>query len=195
MTVRPRAPSGLPPTLPAGVLPQLLLPFAVPFALTLLLLVTVGEGWPRDIAPGSGLKAAGFIAAMSTAGGIWWRIAGRHADARGKRFAAILCAVTGAMGWPVWTAGVLPSVNGAVLGREGTAAMRLEGLEVTHASKSRRLYYWARLDPLNAGTKIAAGRYFIPQSTYDRWAATRPRVVRVSHAPGLLGAEVVTRYR
>lgn len=195
MPPRTPSPSAKVPALSSGFLPLTLLPFAVPFAVTLALLATVGEGWPRDIAPGSGLKLAGLMAAIATGACVWKWLAGRHEYARVRRLAAVICLVTGAMGWPVWTAGALPSVNGASLHDESVTPMRLDRLDVTHASKGPRLYYWARLEPLNAGARLAQGRYFIPEATYRRWAEARPRVVRVRHAKGLLGAEVVTQYR
>lgn len=182
------------PDLPAGFLPRLMLPFAVPIVLTLLLLVLFGERWPRTIAPGSGLKLAGLCATACTAGLVWYFATRRAQDGRVRKFAAVACAVTGLIGWPVWSAGFLPSVNGAVLGPEQAVPMILDGTEITSKSKSRDLYYWASLRAGQAGAPIASGRYFIPEETYREWGRLRPKVVQVRTAPGLLGAMVVTGY-
>ena len=48
-----------PPTLPASFLLKMALPLVLPVALTVFISITVGETWPRSIAPGSGLRASG----------------------------------------------------------------------------------------------------------------------------------------
>ena len=183
------------PAAPASLILRMALPFALPFALTLIILATVGEAWPRSIAPGSGLKLAGLIASALAGGAVWRTIVHAHADERVHKFAVIGCSVTALMGWPVWTVGVLPSVNGASLGREEVELMRLGRIDVTRPSKGPGFYYWAWLEPVHPGAGVAGGRYFIPETVYQRWAPHKPATVRVTHARGLLGAEVVTRYR
>lgn len=171
------------------------MPFALPFGLTLIILVTVGEAWPRGIAPGSGLKLAGLMASALVGAAVWRTIARAFADRRVHKFAAIGCGVTALMGWPVWTVGVLPSVNGASMGREQVETMRLGRIDVTRPSKGPGFYYWAWLEPVHPGAGIAGGRYFIPETVYQRWAPHKPAMVRVVHAHGLLGAEVVIAFR
>ena len=172
-----------------------LLPFVLPILGTLLLVLLVGNHFPRDIAPGSGLKLAGLIAALLAGAGVLAVVHRRWPDPQARRFALVLCGVTSLMAWPVWTVGLLPSVNGMALADSETTAMYLNGLEVTQASKSRALNYWARLAPVNPGTGLGAGRYFIPREIHARWDAAKTPTVQVEHATGLLGAEVVRDYR
>lgn len=182
------------PVVPPGFVVKLLLPFATPVAVTLLLVVLVGEAWPRNIAPGSGLKLTGFIATAITSLMVWRVAVTGIADRWAHRFAALLAGVTGLMGWPVWSVGVLPSVNGARLGPAQTVAMALERTEISTVSRSRRLNHWAWLHPASPDSPAAAGRYFIPEDAYSRWNETHPRSVRVTIASGLLGAQVVTGF-
>ncbi len=170
------------------------LPFFLPMLLTLALLLTVGESWPRQIAPGSGLKLAGFVATGLTALAVLAAISARHGEARLRKGAALLCALTGLMGWPVWSIGVLPSVNGSALTAPQAVTMVLERTEVTTASRSNSRHHWAWLRPLSAGAPVAAGRYFIDQDLYDRWSVAPPERVTVSAARGRLGAVVVTGF-
>lgn len=183
------------PDLPVAFVWRMFLPFAAPFFLTLLLVFTIGESWPRDIAPGSGLKLAGLIFTALTARWAWQSIEKTFDDARVHKFGAVVCAVTGLMGWPVWTTGVLPSVNGVWLGEPQTTVMRLDRLDVTRPSKGPGFYYWAWLDPRDPDSAVERGRYFIPEEVYQRWSAPKPAEVRVVHARGTFGAEVVLRYR
>lgn len=106
-----------------------------------------------------------------------------------------MCAVTGIMGWPVWSVGVLPSVNGISLGPPGATRMTLERTEVTTVSKSRTLNHWAWLRPLSPDGEAGTERYFIPKATYQQWNNQRPRTVTVTTASGLLGAQVVIGYQ
>ena len=193
--LRPSAKAARRASAPPGLFLRIAVPFALPFALPLLILITVGESWPRDIAPGSGLKLAGLIASAATAAFVWRAITGLFEDERIHRFAAIGCAVTALMGWPVWTTGVLPSINGARLGTAQVQEMRLARIEITRPSKRPGFYYWAWPKPTSPDAAIAGGRYFIPEDTYQRWRPAKPATVRVTHAPGLLGAEVVTEFR
>ncbi|PLK23997.1 hypothetical protein [Novosphingobium sp. TH158] len=180
---------------PASFFVKVILPFAVPFALTLALMVLVGERWPRDIAPGSGLKLAGLVASALTAALVWRYTVRAIEDRRVHKAAGILCLVTGLMGWAVWTTGVLPSINGAALGSESTVRMRLERTEVTAVSKSKERYHWAWLRTDLNDAALASGRYFIPEGHYQRWQASKPASVEVTYARGLLGAQVVTGFR
>lgn len=172
-----------------------MLPFAVPVFLTLALVLLVGDRYPRTIAPGSGLKLAGLCVTIVTCF-VVWRLAVRGIeDLRAHKFAALFSVVTGLMGWPVWSVGLLPSVNGAVLDTQRTVSMRLERTEVTSKSRSRDQYHWAWLSADTPDAPISAGRYFIPQNTYREWSRRRPQQVKVTVARGLLGAMVVTGYR
>ena len=179
------------PKPPASFLLKLLLPFVGPMGLTFALLILAGEHWPRDIAPGSGLKFAGLCASALTALAIWHLATRGFADLNLRRFAAIVCAVTGLMGWPVWTTGVLPSVNGMVLGNPVTVPMTFERTERTQQSRSRNHYHWVWLKTQSASSPIGSGRYFISEGVYDALTARRPVTVRVTVAHGLLWAQVV----
>jgi hypothetical protein len=182
------------PKLPTGLLLKPLLPFALPMVATFALVLLVGDRWPRDIAPGSGLKLAGLAATMATAFGVWRYAVRGVEDERVGRVVALLCAVTGLMGWPVWTTGVLPSVNGARLGSERTVRMDLERLETTTKSKSRGLYHWAWLAARDGEDALASGRYFLSETVYDTWQKTDPAEVHVTVARGFLGAQVVMKF-
>lgn len=173
----------------------MILPFAVPILVTLILLLVVGNAWPRDIAPGSGLKLPGLAASAATATAMAvWRLAVHAiADQRVRRFAALVCAATGLMGWPVWTVGVLPTLNGAATSNERVVVMTLQRVEVTRKSRSRDYYHWAWLKAEDRGQAALSGRYFISGTTYDRWRREGPARVEVGLGRGLLGAEVVTR--
>lgn len=170
------------------------MPFAIPMFLTFALIIFVGESWPRNIAPGSGLKMPGFGAAMLTSLIVWHLITRSIADRRVHKMAALVCGVVGLMGWPVWSVGVLPSVNGLSLGPQEALQMTLERTEVTTVSRSRALNHWAWLGPEAQNPRAQAGRYFIPEEVYQRWNDRRPSTVTVTIAPGLLGAQVVTNF-
>lgn len=179
---------------PPGFIVKLMLPFALPIAVTLLLVVFVGEAWPRNIAPGSGLKLAGLVATVITSLMVWRVAVSGIADRRARRFAALIAGVAGLMGWPVWSVGVLPSVNGASLGPVQTVAMALERTETSTVSRSRRLNRWAWLHPASPDSPVPAGRYFIPEEAFARWNENHAHSVSVTVANGLLGAQVVTGY-
>lgn len=179
---------------PPSFFVKLMLPFAFPMLVTLALVILVGESWPRNIAPGSGLKLAGLVATALTGAMVWHRATRKIADRRAHKMAALMCAVTGLMGWPVWTVGILPSVNGISLGPQSAVRMALERTEVTTVSRSSALNHWAWLRNLSPDAEVGAGRYFIPEATYQRWNSEQPSTVTVTAARGLLGAQVVTGY-
>ena len=180
------------PIVPPTFFVKLLLPFAIPMLLTVALVIIVGESWPRNIAPGSGLKMWGFGASALTSL-IGWRFITRSiGDMRVHKVAAVICAVVGVMGWPVWTVGVLPSVNGFSLGRQETVRMTLTRTEITTISRSRAVNHWAWMRPEAPTARAKAGRYFISEQTYQRWNDQRPSTVNITVSKGLLGAQVVT---
>lgn len=182
------------PVVPPRFFVTVALPFAIPALVTIALIVTVGESWPRNLPPGSGLKLAGFLATALTAL-LVWRYATRDlADVRVRKAAALLCGVTALMGWPVWSVGVMPSVNGSRLGEAQTVRMVLERTETTTVSRSDRLNHWAWLRPETPATPLQAGRYFIPEGIYQSWSSTQPATVEVTIAKGALGAVVVTGF-
>ena len=183
------------PSVPASFFAKLMLPFALPILLTFALLIVVGDRWPRDIAPGSGLKLAGLVTTALTAAAIWHFLVRGQSNEQVRKFAALACLVTGLMGWPVWTVGLLPSANGAALGTERSVQMVFDRTETTTQSKSRELNYWAWLKPGAEDAPLQSGRYFIPQSRHDDWSQRRPATVEVTYAEGALGAVVITGYR
>lgn len=179
--------AAVPPTFFAKVA----LPFAVPIMLAMALLLAVGERWPRSMAPGSGLKLAGLCATAITCA-LAWRFAVRGIeDSRVHKFSAVLCTATGLLGWPIWTMGILPSINGYALGGERTAIMALDRLETTRQSKSDRINHWAWLRASDTAAPIDSGRYYIPEHVHADWNRRRPATIRVTMARGLLGAWVV----
>ena len=166
-------------------------PFVLPLLLTFALALTIGESWPRQIAPGSGLKLAGLLATAGVTAlvALW---VGRGLPTPMRRFVALFAMVTGLMGWPVWSVGILPSLNGAQLGPRQTVTMAVEGLETSRRSKSNVIDHWARLRPIEPDAPVAAGRYFIDEASHVRWTATRATTVKLEVASGALGAVVVT---
>ncbi len=174
-----------------GVLLKGLLPFAVPILLTFGLLLLVGDRWPRALAPGSGLKLAGLLTTLITAWAVWHHAVGRVEDRKARQFVALMCALTGLMGWPVWSVGVLPSINGSVQRNHVTVRMALERTEVTHASKSRDLYHWAWLRADGGTHARLSGRYFISEALYESLGNATSVQVDVTFAEGLLGAQTV----
>lgn len=182
------------PIVPPTFFVKLLLPFATPMLLTVALVVFVGESWPRNIAPGSGLKAQGFVASALTSLIVWRFITHSVGDERVHRMAAVTCGVVGLMGWPVWTVGVLPSVNGYRIGAQETFRMTLMRTEITTVSRSRAVNHWAWLQPVVPTERAKAGRYFISEQTYQGWHDQRPGTVNVSISKGLLGADIVTGF-
>ncbi len=182
------------PRISAGLPAKLLLPFALPILATFALLFLVGNQWPRDIAIGSGLKMPGLCVAALSAFVIWWWSVRKIQDRRIRAFAAIFCGVTGLMGWPVWTVGILPSVNGSILSQPSHVPMTLDRVEMTPKSKSRGFYHWAYLKTTNSNSAIQSGRYFISEVDYQRFDSSKPTAVDVTVAQGLLGAYVVLGY-
>ena len=170
------------------------LPFVLPVALSLIIFVTIGESWPRNIAPGSGLRLPDLMASVVIATLTWHQMVRILACERLRRFAAIACAATGLMGWPIWTVGVLPSINGAMLDQEQVEPMRLGGLDVTRSAKSST-YYSAWLEPVDPNAPIDGGRYVISEVVYQRLASRKPAGVKVAYAKGLLGAQVIIDYQ
>lgn len=162
--------------------------------LTAALVILVGESWPRNIAPGSGLKVPGFGASVLTSLIVWQFITRSIGDKRVHKMAAIICGVVGLMGWPVWSVGVLPSVNGFSLGPRESVRMTLTRTEITTVSRSRAFNHWAWLRPEVPTARAKTGRYFISEQTYQRWDDERPSTVNVTISEGLLGAQIVTDY-
>lgn len=178
---------------PPSFFASIVLPFFVPFALTLILIAFVGESWPRNLVPGSGLKLIGLVATALT-GLLSWKIAVRGLnDIRAHKAAALLVTITGLMGWPVWTVGFLPSINGIHVEDQQTVSMILERTETTTVSRSRKRNHWAWLRPINPGSLAGSGRYFITEETYARWELEEPREVELIVGQGILGAQVVSR--
>ncbi len=164
-------------------------PFAILF--TILCLLIVGNTAPRQVAPGDGLALAGLATALCVAALVLLLVRRQTADARARQGSLLLLATTTLMSWPVWTVGVLPTINGAMRGPERATTMAIERLEVTTATKSHTLYHWAYLQPATAASDLRAGRYFVNQADHERWTATRATTVQVTHARGALGAEVI----
>jgi hypothetical protein len=170
-------------------------PFPLAIGATLALLLLVGERWPRGVAPGSSLAPAGLVTTACFALLVTLSVRQQWQKREPRRFSLILCGVTSLMAWPVWTMGVLPSINGVHLGAVHETAMRLERTTTSSASKSRRIYYWAVLSPAAHNSPLGAGRYFIPQERHEAWTQMGEGVVKVQHARGLLGAETVLGFR
>ena len=181
------------PVVPGRVFLLALLPFAIPAGFTLLL--ALGFNWPRDLAPGSGLKLAGFVATAATALAVWGYSVRGLDDRQARGMAALFCAVVGLMAWPLWSMGVLPSVNGAVVRDPFAVEMALERTEATTMQRSPEFNHWAWLAAVPVHSALQGGRYFIPKATYDRLEAERPATVTVDGGTGLLGAVVVTAIR
>lgn len=123
---------------------------------------------------------------------IVWRFAVRGiVDRRVHKFAAVLCAATGLLGWPIWTVGVLPSINGYRLGESRTVTMTLDRTDITGQSRCNRINHWARLQAGYPAGPAGSGRYHVPADVYADWSRRRPGTIRITVAPGLLGAWVV----
>lgn len=177
-------------------LPMLsVLPFPLAILTTLAFVLTVGTHFPRDIAPGSSLILPGLLLSIAVLLVVMGRVRRRWSDPAPRRFSLILCVITSALAWPVWTTGILPSVNGIKLGAEQISTMRLAGLTTSHASKGRQIYYWARLQATSPASRIGSGRYFVPKAIHDGWQSRTGQEVAVVHATGLLGAETVLSFR
>lgn len=167
-------------------------PFPLAILLTLLFILTIGTRFPRDVAPGSSLILPGFVLSGIVMALITALVRRHWPEPALRRASLLLCGLTSLMAWPVWTTGILPSANGAILGPRQTSAMQLMDLSTSHASKSRDIYYWATMRPgQDTAAALGPGRYFVPQATYEMWQMRIGRDVRVDHATGLLGAETV----
>lgn len=182
------------PVVPPSFFAKLMLPFAIPILVTFALLLTVGESWPRNMTPGSGLKLWGLCATVATSMLVWQFATRGIADRRVHKMAALVCGVVGLMGWPVWSVGVLPSINGYSLGEPQVVPMTLERTESTTTTKSSKRNHWAWLRPDAPGATAPPRRYFIPEELYDDWGQQPPGTVTVTIARGMLGADVVTGY-
>lgn len=189
--------SGLPRAKPGKPHSQgrLLLLSALPLPLAVLstfaCLFIVGNGSPRDIAPGSSLALPGLVWTLVVLGGITAYVRAHWHEVPARRFALLIGAIVSLIAWPIWTLGPLPSINGLSLGAEASSSMRLDDLTTSTVSKSRRLYYWAHLRPISAETSIGSGRYLISQTVFEALTARRGQTVEVRHSAGLLGVEVV----
>lgn len=183
------------PVVSARTLGWALVPVALPAALMVAAVGFIGGDRPGDIAPGSGLKFVGLGATALTAW-VAWRLAVRGSDDRRvRKLAGLLCVMVGLIGWPLWTLGVMPAVNAAVLRDERLVEMTFERTEATKISRSLEMNHWAWLRPKVEGAGIAAGRYLVPETTYDEWSAAPPDTVELRVATGLLGATTVLELR
>ncbi len=171
------------------------LPFPLAILSTIAFVLTIGTRYPRDIAPGSSLILPGLVLSIVVMLLVTAHVRRNWIEDAPRRFSLILCAITSLLAWPVWTVGILPSVNGISLGREQVSAMRLVGLSTTRAKSGRRLYYLATLEPGVRSAEIGAGRYFFSKEIYDRWQSRTGREVTVMHASGLLRAQAVLDFR
>lgn len=133
----------------------------------------------------------GFGATIVTSFIVWRFTTRTIADKRVHEMAALICGVTGLMGWPVWSVGVMPSLNGISVGSQETVSMTFERTEVTTVKHSRALNHWAWLRPTGQDPSSRAERYFITEEEYQRWSDQRPSTVTVTFARGLLGAQIV----
>ncbi len=174
--------------------PKLAMAFGIPLALTFALAIFVGNDWPRNMAPGTGLKLPGLAATIITSLLVWRFTTHGIEDKRVHKMAGLICGVIGLLGWPVWSVGVLPSVNGISVGSQETVRMTLERTEATTIKHSRALNHWAWLRPIAQNPDSQAERYFISEEEYRRWSDQPPSTVTVTFAQGLLGATVVTGF-
>lgn len=181
--------------IPGRVLLTAVFPAAVPVVLMLGLLLLNRHEQTAQVAPGSGLKGAGLAAAALTSALVAVPAMRGVVEGAMRRVMVVLCLGVGLMGWPIWTLGVMPWVNGLVLEEPRSIPMRLDRLEITTVSRSREVNHWAWLAPVEPGGGLAGGRYFIPMELHDRLAAGKPTTLTVEAARGLLGAEAVLGFR
>lgn len=170
-------------------------PFPISIVVTILAVLVVGEYFPRQIAPDSGVKLAGAVASVTVFVIVTRSIVRLGLDEAPRRFGIILALVTSLMAWPVWTLGIMPSLNGLSFGKEVTTPMRLVGLSISRPKKSRQIYYVARLEPFSDAAPIGQGRYYVPQAVYLEWERRGQGRVEVGHSRGLLGAEIALSFR
>lgn len=117
---------------------SLIFPLLVPMALTLFLILLIGESWPRNIAPGSGLKLVGLGTTAFTSF-LAWKIAIRGlSDARPRKAGVVLAAKAGLMGWPIWSVGFLPSINAFSVENQRSVRMTLQRTPATWQGTSFR---------------------------------------------------------
>ncbi|MGB5076885.1 MAG: hypothetical protein WBO17_05340 [Sphingorhabdus sp.] len=176
-------------------IPLAFTPFMFAIVATILLVLIVGNEVPRAVAYGSSLAIWGLGAAFLSAVLPLQFMQRKWPQPNMRRAGLIACGLAALMAWPVWTMGILPTVNGLVMGAITTSEMRLMRQETSHASKSRQIYHWAYLQPVSDETPLRAGRYFVTAQDYARWNSKRPDSIQVDHANGLLGAEVVLGFR
>jgi hypothetical protein len=181
------------PQIPMARLAGLSLPFALPLVLAIAWALLIGDGGAGAIVPGSGLKAMGLCATVLTGIVVWCWVVRGMADGRSRKFAALFCGATSLMGWPVWTMGLLPGLNGLAPRHETMVTMTLMRTETTRG-KHGSVYHWAWLEAEGGRGADGSGRYFISQSVHDRWAGARPKTVRLVIADGVLGARLVLRF-
>ena len=170
-------------------------PFALSILVTFLVFLIAGNRIPRQLVPGASLALPGLTLSGLVFLAVAWVMRNRTPHAKLRKFGALLAGVCTLMSAPVWTIGVLPTVNGLATGSVASTVMHLEKLETTTVSKSRRLNHWAHLRPLGSGAPLSGGRYFVSQADYTAWQESRPRTITVNHATGLLGAETVIGFR
>lgn len=185
---RPSPPTALPLLLACA-------PFALAILSTFALVLIVGDRFPRQLAPGERLwpHGLGWTAAIGAV--VAWALTRETADPRLLRALLGLCILTSLMAWPVWTLGLMPSLNGARVGTVQTTPMKLARLQTTPMSKGRGLHHWAHLEPAGSDPALARGRYFVDEAAHERWQRGGTRVVEVDHAVGLLDARVVLALR
>ncbi len=176
-------------------IPLALSPFLIAIVATMLLVLFVGDDIPRNIAYGSSLAAWGLATAIISAVIPFAILRNKWPQPVMRRMALGLCGIGAFMSWPVWTMGILPTINGMHIGTLQTSEMRLDRLETSHASKSRKIYHWAYLQPVSPTAALDGGRYFVSANEHRRWSKTRPQTIQISHVTGLLGAQIVTAYR
>jgi hypothetical protein len=171
-----------------------ILPFPLTIVMTFAAMLLVGERYPRQVASGSSLSWWGLGLSLTVFATVLLIVRQHWSEAGPRRFALALSGVTSLLAWPVWTTGILPSINGAMLGPHETSMMQVEKLTTSRA-KGNRIYHWATLRPLDNTSPIGAGRYFVPQDAYQRWQERPAQPARVIHAKGLLGARIAIAFR
>ncbi len=172
-----------------------LLPIPIALLALALTFLVAGTDTPRQIAPGSSLAGTGLLVTVVIAATLTLLVRAAGADGQMQKLGMVLTLLTSLIAWPMWTMGALPSLNGVRLAPTATAAMTLERLETSHASKSRTIYHWAYLTTTDASTPVRSGRYFVSDGAYARWSADGTRTVQLTYARGLLGAQVVLGIR
>lgn len=171
-----------------------LLPVVIALCSTFAVVLAGPNRFPRSIAAGSSLAVPGLVASVIVSlilFGVLWRLRSRPQERQASMVLGILASL---ISWPIWSSGVMPSINGFAVRQSSTTTMQLQRLEITHATKSREVYHWARLAPLAAESGLKQGRYFVPADRYDIWERHGAKTVEVRHGTGLLGAEIVLSF-